>query len=72
MTSKVPRLAGDVILVHDSMVVYDGANPWNVVMTLPATGEAVDITVTVMGDPACTATLWLKSWHLKDVDAQPT
>ena len=51
-----PPPAGDVILVQDSMVVYDGANPWNVVMTLPATGEAVDITATVMGDPACTAT----------------
>lgn len=51
-----PPPAGDVILVQDSMVVYDGANPWNVVMTLPATGEAVDITATVLGDPACTAT----------------
>ena len=51
-----PPPAGDVILVQDSMVVYDGANPWNVVMTLPATGEAVDITATVMGDPVCTAT----------------
>ncbi len=51
-----PPPAGDVILVQDSMLVYDGTNPWNVVMTLPATGAPVDITATVMGDPACTAT----------------
>ena len=52
-----PPLAGDVILVNDSMVVYDGANPWNVVLTLPASGTEVDLTVTVMGEPTCTATL---------------
>ena len=47
-----------MILVNDSMVVYDGANPWNVVLTLPASGTEVDLTVTVMGDdPTCTATL---------------
>jgi hypothetical protein len=51
-----PPLVGDVILLEDSMVVYDGSNPWNVVMTLPASGDAVDITATVMGDPTCTAT----------------
>jgi len=51
-----PPPAGDVILVQDSMLVYDGTNPWNVVMTLPASGAPVDITATVMGDPACTAT----------------
>ncbi len=51
-----PPPAGDVILLADSMVVYDGANPWNVVVTLPASGSAVDITATVMGDPMCTAT----------------
>ncbi|DAC15880.1 MAG TPA: hypothetical protein D7I01_06660, partial [Candidatus Poseidoniales archaeon] len=49
--------AGDVILVNDSMVVYDGANPWNVVLALPASGTAVDLTVTVMGEPTCTGTL---------------
>ena len=52
-----PPPAGDVILVNDSMVVYDGANPWNVVLTLPASGTAVDLTVTVMGEPTCTGTL---------------
>ena len=52
-----PPPAGDVILVNDSMVVYDGANPWNVVLTLPASGTAVDLTVTVMGEPTCTGAL---------------
>ncbi|OUU16867.1 MAG: hypothetical protein CBC05_06305 [Crocinitomicaceae bacterium TMED45] len=52
-----PPPAGDVILVNDSMVVYDGANPWNVVLALPASGTAVDLTVTVMGEPTCTGTL---------------
>lgn len=51
-----PPPTGDIILVQDSLVVYDGANPWNVVLTLPATGDSVDITATVLGDPACTAT----------------
>jgi len=51
-----PPGAGDVILVQDSMLVYDGSNPWNVVMTLPASGSTVDITATVMGDPTCSAT----------------
>lgn len=52
-----PPPAGDVILVNDSMAVYDGANPWNVVLTLPASGTEVDLTVTVMGEPTCTGTL---------------
>ena len=51
-----PPPSGDIILVQDSLVAYDGSNPWNVVLTLPATGESVDITATVLGDPACTAT----------------
>ena len=51
-----PPLAGDVILVADSMLAFSGENPWNVVLTLPASGEALDITATVMGDPLCTAT----------------
>ena len=51
-----PPPVGDIILVQDSLVAYDGANPWNVILTLPATGEAMDITATVLGDPACTAT----------------
>lgn len=51
-----PPLAGDVILVADSMLAFSGENPWNVVLTLPASGEALDITATVMGNPLCSAT----------------
>ena len=48
--------SGDLIEVQDSTLVYDGSSIWNVVLTLPATGNAQDISVTVVGDPACTAT----------------
>ena len=51
-----PPAAGDSIWVHDSLLVYDGSNPWDVVLTLPANGETIDITVTVANDPTCTAT----------------
>jgi hypothetical protein len=51
-----PPAAGDVILVQDSSVVYDGTNPWNVVLTLPSDGAVLDITATVINDPSCTAT----------------
>ena len=51
-----PPAANDNIWVNDSLLVYDGSNPWNVVLTLPANGDTVDITVTVANDPTCTAT----------------
>ena len=51
-----PPLSGDSILVQDSMFVYDGSNPWSVVLTLPANGDTVNITATVANDPSCTAT----------------
>ena len=30
--------------------------PWDVVLSLPAIGDTIDITVTVANDPTCTAT----------------
>ena len=51
-----PPAEGDSISVQDELFVYDGNNPWNVVLTLPANGESVDITATVANDSACTAT----------------
>lgn len=48
--------AGDSIWVQDSLLVYDGSNPWDVVLSLPANGDTLDITVTVANDPSCTAT----------------
>ena len=51
-----PPAAGDSIWVHNFPLVYDGSNPWNVVLTLPANGDTLDITVTVANDPTCTAT----------------
>ena len=47
---------GDSIWVQDSLLVYDGNNSWDVVLSLPATGDTLDITVTVANDPTCTAT----------------
>ena len=48
--------AGDSIWVQDSLLVYNGTNPWDVVLTLPANGELVDISITVANDSTCTAT----------------
>ena len=48
--------AGDSIWVQDSLLVYDGNSPWDVVLSLPAIGDTIDITVTVANDPTCTAT----------------
>ena len=38
--------AGDSIWVQDSLLVYDGNSPWDVVLSLPAIGDTIDITVT--------------------------
>ena len=55
-TIQTPPLTGDAILVNDSVVVYNGSNPWDVVLTLPSNGETQDLSITVMGNPLCSAT----------------
>lgn len=55
-TLQSPPDAGATIHVMDSAFVYDGANPWALVLTLPSTGTALDVVATVVGDEACTAT----------------
>ena len=55
-TIQSPPLTGDAILVNDSVVVYNGSNPWDVLLTLPSDGNTQDLSITVMGNPLCTAT----------------
>ena len=51
-----PPDAGTTIQVEESLLTFDGANPWSVELTLPATGNVMDITATVLNDHGCTAT----------------
>ena len=55
-TIQSPPLTGDAILVNDSVVVYNGSNPWGILLTLPSDGNTQDLSITVMGNPLCTAT----------------
>ena len=48
--------AGDSIWVQDSLLVYDGNSPWDVVLTLPAMETRSTSPSPVANDPTCTAT----------------
>ncbi len=55
-TIQSPPLSGDAILVNGSVVVYNGNNPWDVLLTLSSDGTNQDLSITVMGNPLCAAT----------------
>jgi hypothetical protein len=55
-TMQSPPASGTSIMVQDSVLTFDGNNPWSILLTLPATGSPVDVVATVVDDPACTAT----------------